>query len=269
MSHQAFILVSSTLFSLLHSAYAVADEASYELHSLSDAQQALVGKTLISPEDAWGLARDVVYRDHEETLYCGCKWAAYDKYDGAIAPTRCGLDAENGIDTGEILSWDNVVPAAWFGKGLSCWTEGHEACHRGGNEYRGQACCALLDTTYMEMSVDLHNIVPAVLLVNQSKGNVPTGIVHDEPREFGQCNFEVGDIPRRYEPSTSIRGDIARTWLYMDDTYGMAVTASYRSLLERWAEQDPVDDWELERAKRITALQGRVNSHVQGEGLSQ
>jgi len=269
MSRQAFIFLSGTLLSLLHSAYAAAEETIYELQSLSEAHRALVGKTLISPEDAWSLARDVVYRDQEQTLYCGCPWVPYDKFDGAVAPSWCGLNSDGADDTSEILSWDNVVPASWFGRGLSCWKEGHEACHRGGVEYRGQACCALLDTTYMEMSVDLHNIVPAVLSINQSKANYPTGIVRGEPREFGQCNFEVGDIPSRYEPAISIRGDVARTWLYMDDTYGMALSASYRTLLERWAEQDPVDGWELERAKRVTALQGRFNPYIQMQGAIQ
>lgn len=242
---------------------AIADDSdSTLLAGLNEHQRTLVGKTLISPEDAWGLARDVVYQDNTRTFYCGCSWHAYDKFDGTTSPAACGLNTES--ETSEILSWDTVVPAAWFGRDLTCWREGHEACHRFGNEYRGQACCALLDQTYMEMSVDLHNIVPAVLSLNQAKGSTPVGIVRGEERQHGRCNFEVGDIPRRYEPAAQIRGDVARAWLYVSDTYGMVLSASYRALLLRWHEQDPVDEGERVRAERITALQGRINPYIQG-----
>lgn len=236
------------------------------LQGLTDHQASLVGKTLISPEDAWGLGRDVVYQGHEETFYCACSWASYDKFDGTTSPELCRLE-DRADEASKILSWDNVVPSSWFGKDLTCWREGNDACHRSGVAYRGQACCALLDRTYMEMSVDLHNLVPAVLSVNQAKSSSPTGLVRAEPRVHGQCNFEAGDTPRRYEPAAEIRGDVARTWLYFSDTYGMTLSRSYRNLLERWHRQDPVDEWEKERATRITALQGRTNPYVQNPDI--
>ncbi len=263
------IAVTAILLALYNTSSSLADSTAQALEGLSAAQTRLVGKTLISAEDAWALARDVVYKDNNKTLYCKCTWAAYDQFDGVINPQRCRVSPGVGDETAQILSWDNVVPASWFGKDLSCWKDGNPACHRYGNEYRGQACCALLDSSYMEMSVDLHNIVPAVLIINQAKSNFPTGLVVGEQRDFDECNFEVGDVPRRYEPSASIRGEIARIWLYMSDTHGMVLSPSYKQLLLRWSADDPADDWEIERSKRITALQGRINPYVQTEGSPQ
>ena len=36
-----------------------------------------------------------------------------------------------------------------------------------------------------------------------------------------------------------------------------------RQLFEAWSKQDPVDDWEKERAKRIEKIQGNRNPLVE------
>ena len=59
-----------------------------------------------------------------------------------------------------------------------------------------------------------------------------------------------------------IRGDIARTMLYMAQTYGFRLSDQDRKLYEAWNRQDPPDSFERERNRRIRALQGNANPFI-------
>lgn len=74
--------------------------------------------------------------------------------------------------------------------------------------------------------------------------------------------MEIED--RKAEPPPSVRGEIARTYFYMDAAYpghGI-ISKKNRKLFEAWDREDPVDEWECERARRIERLQGNVNESV-------
>jgi len=83
-----------------------------------------------------------------------------------------------------------------------------------------------------------------------------------EALAFGRCDLELQD--RKIEPRPDIRGDIARTYFYMDAAYpGRGILSRQdRKLFEAWDAEDPVDDWERERARRIEARQGNKNPFV-------
>jgi len=71
----------------------------------------------------------------------------------------------------------------------------------------------------------------------------------------------------KIEPRPAIRGDVARTYLYMNWAYpghGI-ISRSNQKLFEAWNRADPVDDWERERARRIEAIQGNRNPFIWGE----
>ena len=59
--------------------------------------------------------------------------------------------------------------------------------------------------------------------------------------------------------------DIARISFYMDAAYpGHGIISDKnRKLFETWNTEDPVDDWERERARRIEQMQGTRNPLVQ------
>ena len=65
-------------------------------------------------------------------------------------------------------------------------------------------------------------------------------------------------------PIPEVRGNIARTYLYMDAAYpGRGVISrKNQKLFDAWNKHDPVDGWECERAKRIEKIQGNVNPFV-------
>ncbi len=64
------------------------------------------------------------------------------------------------------------------------------------------------------------------------------------------------------EPAEIVRGDVARAWLYMSETYGIRLSREERTLFEEWREADPVDAWERLRDERIEAIQGNRNEWV-------
>ena len=81
---------------------------------------------------------------------------------------------------------------------------------------------------------------------------------------FGKCDVEIKS--RKVEPREKIRGEIARTYMYMDSVYtGRGIISKKnRNLFESWNQSDPVDEWECERAKRIERIQGNRNEEVMG-----
>jgi deoxyribonuclease I len=88
-------------------------------------------------------------------------------------------------------------------------------------------------------------------------------MIDGEARRLGSCDLEIED--RKVEPRPDIRGDIARTYFYMDAAYSGrgVVSEKSRKLFEAWDREDPVDAWERERVRRIERLQGNTNPFMQ------
>jgi deoxyribonuclease-1 len=72
----------------------------------------------------------------------------------------------------------------------------------------------------------------------------------------------LGGNPKVAETREEVRGDAARIWLYMAETYKIKLTNTQREMFEAWSKADPVDEWERLRDRRIEAVQGNKNSYV-------
>lgn len=210
------------------------------------------------------VARDAIYAGHHSDFYCGCAFAANKTASGGVIdPAACGYKSRKNKTRGKVLEWEHVVPAYFFGHTRACWSKGHKECVTSkGKAFKGRECCARVDKTFKRIEADLHNLTPAVGELNGDRSNLPYGLVADEPRAYGACNFEIGGKPRVTEPPDEVRGDAARIWFYMVETYAIKITAPQRKLFMEWASSDPVDEWERLRNKRIAAAQGNMNSHV-------
>ena len=59
-------------------------------------------------------------------------------------------------------------------------------------------------------------------------------IIKGEKREFGECDVEI--MNKKVEPRESIRGEIARTYLYMNSVYpGRGIISKKnRKLIDTW-----------------------------------
>jgi deoxyribonuclease I len=116
--------------------------------------------------------------------------------------------------------------------------------------------------TFKYMEADMYNLVPAVGEINGLRSSYPYRMIPGEDREFGMCDIEIENGTA--EPPPVKRGNIARTYFYMNEAYpGFGiVTEDTRAMFEEWDRYDPVDEWECQRAKRVEELQGNENPFV-------
>lgn len=209
------------------------------------------------------LLLEKVYYDHRKTFYCNCSFSKNKK-------VRCKTG--KGKRAGSV-EWEHIVPASRFGKTFKQWkskkswecmlpdiiqkitgfkcrkTSGRQNLREKSKEYR-------------LMESDMYNLVPAVGLINQKRSNLPFGNVPGEERKFGSCDFEVSDSIA--EPFPGVRGNIARTYFYMNKAYPDRVKLNSKEIkmFKKWNKADPVDTWECERCRRIERIQGNVNEIV-------
>lgn len=215
-------------------------------------------------DSAKRVARDVIYAGYARDFYCNCSYTSKGASGGIINASTCGFEPRMNKARGKILEWEHVVPAYYFGSPRTCWKKGNAKCVKpDGTAFKGRACCARVDKTFQKIEADLHNLTPAVGELNGDRGKLPYGIVSGEPRKYGACDFEIGGTPKVTEPRDEVRGNAARIWLYMADTYGIVLTDEERRMFEEWSQSDPPDTKESLRDLRIEAAQGNRNRYVQ------
>ena len=199
-----------------------------------------------------------VYKDNPVTLYCGCSFKG-KKPD----LSSCGYIPKKDRKRANRIEWEHVVPAHAFGQSFSEWRKGHPKCvSKKGKKFKGRKCAQKINEEYRRMQADMFNLYPAIGEVNGRRSNYSMGIIEGEKREFGKCDVEIKS--RKVEPREEIRGEIARTYMYMDSVYpdrGIISKKNWK-LFEAWHKSDPVDEWECERAKRIEKIQGNRNEVV-------
>ncbi len=184
------------------------------------------------------------------TFYCEC---VYD-VARAVDPAACGLPEELGSAERRVrLEWEHVVPAATFGRSFPEWG-GHPDCKK----RRGRRCVRRTSEAFNRMEGDLFNIRPAVGAVNQVRGSRAMAEIPGD-HSLGACHFELDG--GRAEPRDAVKGDVARIYLYMEETYPGRGIIDPRDLAtyERWSRDDPVDAEECGLGRRIAEVMGRQN----------
>ncbi len=204
--------------------------------------------TISSFSQAKRLAAEV-YVDHKQTFYCGCDYDEKKRVDA----TGCGYKPRKNQRRGQRVEWEHVVPAHALGYTRQCWRE--PICTNSkGKSYKGRRCCEKIDPQFRAMVSDLRNLVPAVGELNGDRSNFSFTQLEGEPRNYGACDFEVDHKARKAEPMPAVRGDIARIYNYMHQTYGLPISDRQRRLFEAWEKNDPIDAWEQQRNARIESI---------------
>jgi len=199
-----------------------------------------------------------VYKDNPVTLYCGCSFKG-KKPD----LSSCGYVPKKDRKRANRIEWEHVVPAHAFGQSFSEWRKGHPKCvSKKGKKFKGRKCAQKINEEYRRMQADMFNLYPAIGEVNGRRSNYSMAIIEGEQRDFGKCDVEIKS--RKIEPKEEIRGEIARTYMYMDSVYpGRGIISKKnRKLFDAWNKSDPVDECECDRAKRIETIQGNRNEIV-------
>ena len=154
------------------------------------------------------------------------------------------------------------MPASRFGKKFETWKNGNLKCIKNGKKFKGRKCTRKINKKFRLMEADLYNLQPTIGEINQQRQNFKMSIIPGEKRNYGICDFEVQN--KFVEPSPNIRGNIARTYFYMADTYSnyIKLTKSELSLFSKWNEADPVDEWECKKSKLIQKFQKNSNKFL-------
>jgi deoxyribonuclease-1 len=199
----------------------------------------------------------LVYNKHRTTLYCG---AIFDANKKVIPPK--GFTTTKYIKRAKKIEWEHVVPAENFGRSFSEWRNGHKQCiNSKGKSFKGRRCAEKVNTEYRYMQSDMFNLYPAVGAVNALRSNYSFTLLPTIKGDFGSCAMKIDS--RKAEPPKAARGQIARTYLYMNNVYARySMSKSQNQLMNAWDKMYPVDAWECTRAKKITRLQKNKNDVV-------
>lgn len=203
------------------------------------------------------LLEQKVYFDHRETFYCR---AVFNKRKEVTLPE--GFMTEKHTKRANRVEWEHVVPAENFGRAFVEWREGDPACVRNnGKPFKGRSCAEKVSQEFRYMQADLYNLYPAIGAVNAARSNYRYAMLGNIPSSFGTCPMKIED--RAVEPPEYTRGAIARTMLYMQDSYPKyRMSSAQQKLMQVWNKQYPVDQWECLRAERIERIQGNENLFV-------
>ena len=222
-------------------------------------------------EAAKNAGDDHVYYDHRMTLYCGCNYISKNDEAGAgkVDAEACNLTPlpKKYKENAKRIEWEHIVPASLTpARYFSCWKEPEmiEKCR----SLRGRQCCEKINPIAQGMLFDLHNLAPTVGQINKYRLNDRYGEVEDDSEyvTWPNCGLrdENGTTQRTgmFEPLDCVKGDVARVWLYMQDTHQVIIPDEELEMFRRWSEIDPVSPWEQLREKRINKIQGNNNPHV-------
>ena len=201
-----------------------------------------------------------VYFDHHETLYCGASFSD----DKRVLPLT-GFRSEKYKKRAKRIEWEHVVPAENFGRTFVEWRKGDKACvNSKGKAFKGRKCADKTNNEYRLMQADMFNLYPAIGSVNALRSNYSFTLLPQASSDFGRCKMKIDN--KKAEPPIIARGRIARSYLYMEETYShYKMSKKQRALMTAWSTQFPVNQWECVRAKRITQLGGGENYQVQNE----
>lgn len=198
-----------------------------------------------------------VYNGHKKTFYCGCKFTSTNK----VYLGTCNAEPRKNVSRAKRLEAEHVFPASHFGQHRQCWQQ--KLCTDSkGNKYGGRKCCNKIDPVFKTAHNDLHNLFPVIGEINGDRSNYNWGMIPGEKQSYGQCDIEVDSSIRRAEPPDNVKGNVARVYLYMSETYGIRLSDQSKQLYQAWNKLDPVDSWEEERNKRIKEAQGNTNRFI-------
>ncbi len=196
----------------------------------------------------------LLYQDHRSTFFCEQPFTAKNNIIFQSCK-ECPL-----INTQ--VDWMPLVPYSALAGHLLCYRE--KLCvNQQGQRFKGLRCCQKINETYRLMSRDLHNFVPELKILKQYRRQYSFGLIADHPSSQQGCHFYIDKKSKIIEIAPHLRGKVARTYLYMKDTYHMPLNQEQFALYYDWHQQYPADAWEKERNEKIKAIQGNGNPYIQ------
>ncbi|GLP95577.1 endonuclease [Paraferrimonas sedimenticola] len=185
-----------------------------------------------------------------KSFYCGCDIVVEQKR-WSVDWQSCGYQVRKQQKRAARIEWEHLVSAWELGHQRQCWQQG------------GRKLCRKSDPVFRLMEADLHNLVPAIGEVNGDRSNYRFSPLAGRASQYGQCDMQVDFKARKASPPEASRGQIARTYWYMRDQYGLQISPAQQQLFEAWDRQFPPLPSECTRELAIAAKQGTRNRYVQ------
>jgi len=199
-----------------------------------------------------------IFAQHPISFYCSCRF----NKAGQIQSETCSYQPTSWNKRTFKIEWEHIVPAKRLGEDLPCWTQ--KICKtRVGEPYKGRACCSHQSQTFQKREADLHNLVPAIGLLNQARGTLSFGKVDFHIPNFMGCPLKIDRTKKLVEPMPHIRGTIARAYLYMQDYHHIKLPHEEYSRYQQWHLRYPPDQWEIKWNALIKAIQGNSNPYIE------
>lgn len=198
-----------------------------------------------------------IYADHQITFYCGCNYSVR-----GINYKNCPYIPPIGSKRAHRVEWEHLVPAQFFGRNFTAWREGNEECKRkNGKPFKGRKCARKTSADFRKMEADLYNLVPAIGELNRYRGTKGFRKILDETTS-SVCSLQIGQS--HIEPPDSLKGFIARVYLYMHKSYPnrMKLSSKQKKLYSSWHKESPPSSFELTRGQRIANIQGNKNPYL-------
>jgi subtilisin-like proprotein convertase family protein len=115
---------------------------------------------------------------------------------------------------------------------------------------------------------DLHHLFPTDSRANSTRGSFPFGTVEKVMWSQGGSKFGLDAQGRKvFEPPDEHKGNVARAMFYFSAEYGKPIPDAEEAVLREWNKLDAVDAAELERSRKIAAIQGNRNQFVEHSHL--
>ena len=159
----------------------------------------------------------------------------------------------------KIIEFEHIVPASAFGKHLSCWSETSK------KGKKGRANCQDAQL-FNQMESDVLNIVPAIGEINASRS---TFEYFDAPQDlqfsqYGNCKVFVDSKNKRFYPAPYSKGYIARSYLYMIETYFIPNDLPYDkeefTRMQKWDKLYPQDSAEKVLRERLEQINKKLKA---------
>jgi len=142
-----------------------------------------------------------------------------------------------------LISATRVYSASWIREALHCGT--HRQCKKTSDQYN-------------RIMSDLHNIVPADSYLTFK---LQHSIFGDLDESAPIIRGELRKRDQIISPPADIKGDIARTILYMHTKYQLPLLMNF-SLLAIWDKNDPPSQNEIAQNLKIAKIQGNENTFI-------
>ncbi len=176
---------------------------------------------------------------------------------------RLSVNANNPKRPANWLSMEHAYAADWMADQFGCANRADFRVHRSSK----------IRTRFNHAEGELHNLWPAYKNLNSARGKRLFGeIPGSDNREIDvngrdfTCRFQLED--NLVEPRSIVRGNLARSILYMCKEHGFAVNAAMMETLKKWNRDDPPTKAEKARADKIFKIQGTRNEFIDKPSLA-